>query len=142
MTRTDRMQELTRLFNETLPMARYFGMKLSFTEEGAAVVDLPYNPNLDNLQRGVHGGIFATLLDIAGGFTAALAHDERCFVATTEMSLHYLAPARQTSLRAVGSLLKSGKRQKIAEMRLYDGKNKLVAHATGTFVVRQAPPLD
>lgn len=52
-------------------MARFFGMKLSFTEDGNAVVDLPYNPNLDNLQRLVHGGVFATLLDIAGGFTAA-----------------------------------------------------------------------
>jgi len=123
-------------------MARYFGMKLSFTEEGNAVVDLPYNPNLDNLQRLVHGGVFATLLDIAGGFTAALSNEERCFVATTEMSLHYLAPARQTSLRAVGSMLKSGKRQKIAQMHLYDEKNRLVAHATGTFVVRPAPPLE
>ena len=86
MTRTDRIRELTRLFNEISPMARYFGMKLSFTEDGNAVVDLPYNPNLDNLQRLVHGGVFATLLDIAGGFTAALSNEERCFVATTEMS--------------------------------------------------------
>jgi uncharacterized protein (TIGR00369 family) len=131
-----------RLFNEISPMARYFGMKLSFTEEGNAVVDLPYNPNLDNLQRLIHGGVFATLLDIAGGFTAALAHEERCFVATTEMSIHYLASARQTSLRAMGSILKSGKRQKVAEMRLYDGKNRLVAHASGTFVVRPAPPVE
>ncbi len=63
-------------------------------------------------------------------------------MATTEMSIHYLASARQTSLRAIGSVLKSGKRQKIMEMRLYDGKDKLVAHATGTFVVRPAPPAE
>jgi len=31
---------------------------------------------------------------------------------------------------------------KITEIGLYEGKNKLVAHATGTFVVRAAPPVE
>ena len=142
LMRADRIEELTRLFYKKASLIRYFGMEISFSDEGNAVIELAYNPNLDNLSGAIHGGVFATLMDIAGGFTAALAHEEPCSVATTDMSVHYLAPARQTSLRAVGRLLKSGRRQKVAEMYLYDAKGKLVAHGTGTFIVRPAISLE
>jgi hypothetical protein len=32
-------------------------------------------------------------------------------------------------------LIKSGKRQDVAEMHLYDGQDRLIGHAVGTFVV-------
>jgi len=131
----ERAQELIRVFNEAAPIARYFGMKLSYTEECNAVVTLPYNPNLDHPLDGIHGGVYATLLDCAGWFTAAAAHDVACWIATAEMSIHFLLPVKRTSLRAVGRLLKPGKRQDIVEMNLYDAQDKLVGHAVGTFMV-------
>lgn len=136
-----RIEELQQMFNHKAPIVRTFGMKLSYTPEGNAVVELPYNPALDHALGGIHGGIYATLLDSAGWFTAAAAHEESCWVATSEMSLHLLAPVEQTSLRAVGRLLKRGKRQDVAEAHLYDGQERLVAHATGTFVVLPQIPL-
>lgn len=122
-------------FHENCPIARTFGMKLSFNQAHNAIVSLPYNPDLDHSLGGIHGGIYATLLDTAGWFTAAIAHDIDCWVATSEMSMHLLEPVKKTSLRAVGHLLKSGKRQNIAEMFLYDDGDRLVGHATGTFII-------
>jgi uncharacterized protein (TIGR00369 family) len=133
--KTKRIEELLHMFNKVAPIARYFGMKLSYTDEGYAIVDLPYNPDLDHALGGVHGGVYATLLDTAGWFTAAAAHDDSCWLATAEMSIHFLAPVTTTSLRATGRLLKHGKRQDVAEMYLYDAEKRLVGHATGTFVV-------
>jgi uncharacterized protein (TIGR00369 family) len=130
----DRIAELLRMF-KGVPIARFFGMSLSYTDEGNAVVDLPYNPNLDHGLGGVHGGVYATMLDTAGWFTAAAAHDVPCWMATAEMSVHFLAPVDRTPLRAVGRLLKRGRRQDIAEMHLYDGESRLVGHATGTFII-------
>jgi acyl-coenzyme A thioesterase PaaI-like protein len=49
----ERIAQLLRMFNEVAPIARYLGMTLSFTGEGRAVVDLPYNPNLDHALDGV-----------------------------------------------------------------------------------------
>jgi hypothetical protein len=49
---TERIEELLQLFNEKAPIARYFGMRLSFTDEGNAVIDLPHNPNLDHALGG------------------------------------------------------------------------------------------
>jgi uncharacterized protein (TIGR00369 family) len=132
---TERIRELLHMFNQVAPIARTFGMVLSYTDEGNAVVDLPHNPGLDHALDGVHGGVYATMLDTAGWFTAAAAHDEPCWLATAEMSIHFLAPVARTSLRAVGRLIRRGRRQDVAEMHLYDGGGRLVGHATGTFVL-------
>ncbi|MEW6671663.1 MAG: PaaI family thioesterase [Thermodesulfobacteriota bacterium] len=136
-----RQRELMAFFNQKAPIARFFGMKLSYTKAGNAVIDLPYNPDLDHALGGIHGGVYATMLDNAGWFTAAAAHDRSCWVATSEMSLHLLKAVQKTSLRSVGNLIKKGKRQDIAEMHLYDGSGELVGHATGTFVVLPDIPL-
>jgi uncharacterized protein (TIGR00369 family) len=132
---TQLVDALTQRFNEEVPIALHFGMELSFDDKGRAVVDLPYNPNLDHALGAVHGGVYATMLDIAGWFTAAAVRDEPCWLVTSELSVHFLKPAVRTSLRAVGQVIKSGKRQDVAEMRLYDGEGRLVGHAVGTFVV-------
>ncbi len=137
-----RIDELLRMFNEGAPIARTFGMSLSFDSEGQAIVDLTYNPGLDHAQGGVHGGVYATMLDTAGWFTSAAAHDVDCWIATSEMSMHLLLPAERTSLRAVGRLIKHGKRQDVAEMHLYDGEGRLLAHATGTFVILPSVTVD
>jgi uncharacterized protein (TIGR00369 family) len=138
---TERIEELLRMFNENAPIARFFGMKLSFTDEASAIIDLPYNPNLDHAFGGIHGGVYATMLDNAGWFTAAAAQDVSCWVATSELSVHLLQPAERTSLRAVGRLIKQGKRQSIAEMVLHDEQGHLIGHGIGTFVALPNAPL-
>ncbi len=131
----ERVKELLKMFNDSVSIARYFGMHLSFTDTGGAVIDLPYNPNLNHGRGGIHGGAYVTMLDSAGALTAAVHHDSSCWLATAEMSVHFLLPAERTSLRATGRIIKSGRRQDIVEMELHDGEGRLVGHATGTFIV-------
>lgn len=135
--------ELTRMFNEKAPIARYLGMSLCFDDQGRAVVELPYNPNLDHGLKAIHGGVCATMLDTAGWFTAAGSRERNQVelgIVTSELSIHYLKPAVGTSLRAVGQIIKSGKRQDIVEMHVYDAQDQLVGHAVGTFVVISDAP--
>ena len=133
--RKERMDEYIKTFREKSPITSFFGMELSFADDGSAVVELPYNPNLDHGFGGIHGGVYATLMDTAGWYTAVAAQDEDCWVATAELNIHFFEPAKRTSLRAVGRLLKTGKRQNIVEMFLYDDNRCLVGHATGTFMI-------
>lgn len=141
MASTARREELLHVFNEVAPIARTFGMKLAFTEDDRAVITLPYNPGLDHALGDTHGGVFATMLDNAGWFTAALGRDESCWVATSELSLHLLRRATRTALRAEAWYLKRGKRQDVLEMKLHDAAGALVAHATGTFITLPEVPL-
>ena len=130
----ERTKELIRVFNENNPIARYIGMKLSFTDTGNAVIDLPYNPNLDHTFGAIHGGVYATMLDSAGSLTAAAIHDASCILATSELTIHFLLPAKCTSLRALGTILKSGSRQDVVDARLFNEQGQLVGHAIGIFV--------
>jgi uncharacterized protein (TIGR00369 family) len=141
MASSRRRDELLHLFNETAPIARTFGMTLAYTADDRAVFTLPYNPGLDHALDGIHGGVYATMLDNAGWFTAALAHEESCWLATAELSIHFLRPAKATTLRAEGWIIQGGKRQDVTEMRLYDAAGELVAHATGSFTVLPNVPL-
>ena len=130
-----RHEQLIELFHQRARIAGTFGMRLSFDGDGNAAIDLPYNPKLDHGLGGIHGGVYCTLMDSAGWFTAAARHEDSVWVATSEMSVHLLAPVYQTDLHAEGRIIKAGKRQDVCEMRLFDAAGRLVAHGTGTFVV-------
>ncbi len=106
------------------------------------MVHLPYNPGLDHALHGVHGGIYMTLLDTAAWFTSAITHEENCWIATSEMSVHFLKPSTRTALQAVGQIVKPGKRQDIVEAKLYDEKDQLVGHGMGTFIVLPSVALE
>ena len=130
-----RIDELLEMFHRRATITVTFGMRLSYTDTGQAVIDLPYNPGLNHGLGGIHGGIYMTLLDTAAWFTAAAAHDESAWVATSELTVHLLKPARETALQAVGQMVQSGRRQDIVEANLYDDQGLLIAHGIGTFIL-------
>ena len=127
-----RKRELLDMFS-LAPIEKYFGTTLSFDDKGHAHVDLPYNPNLDQL-CGIHGGVFATLLD-AAGFFASAAVSRSVLLTTSELSIHFLNPAMACDLHAEGWVIKSGKRISIAEMRVSEPNGGIIANGTGTYVV-------
>jgi len=129
---TRRQQELLELYSSGR-IPGYFGMTLTFDEQGHAHVDLPYNPSLDQ-PCGIHGGIIATLLDTAGWF-AVTAQSRTILVTTSELSIHFLNPAQECDLHAEGWVVKAGKRTLIGEMRVSRADGEVVAIGTGTFVV-------
>jgi uncharacterized protein (TIGR00369 family) len=130
--RRERQATLAELFSRA-PMKKTFGMELSFDETHRAVFHLPHNPNLEHALNDTHGGVIATLMDNAGWFTAAVEYDT--WIATVELTVRLLEPARQEDLRAVGTLLKSAKNIAIASMEVRSATDRLVATGAGTFAV-------
>ncbi len=121
------------------PIARFFGITLSYDEQGHAHLNLPYNPNLDNILNGIQGGVIATLLDVAGWFAVA-AQNEGVWTTTSELSIHFLHPAKECELHTEGWVVKSGKRISVAQMRVSGPNEELVAIGTGTYVVLETVP--
>jgi uncharacterized protein (TIGR00369 family) len=132
-------QNLIELFRAA-PIARLFGMALSFDEQGHAHINLPYNPNLDHAAKGIHGGVIATMLDTAGWFAVA-AHNEGIWIATSEFKIHLLNPVKESELHAEGWVIKSGKRISVAEIRVSASNGELIAIGTGTYVTVEGVPL-
>lgn len=135
---TEREAALVAEFNGA-PIARFFGMTLSYPEPGAARVDLPYNPNLDHALHGVHGGVLATLADVAGWFACAARH-EGIWVATAQIQLHTLEHVERRAVHGLGRVLRPGRAIDVAEMRILDETGRLVACGTGTFVPQRKLP--
>ncbi len=130
--RQERQEALADLFSRA-PIKKTFGMELSFDEAHRAVFHLPHNPDLDHALKDTHGGAIATLLDNAGWFTAAVEYDT--WIATVELTVRLLEPARGEDLRAVGTLLKAAKNIAITSMEVRSATDRLVATGAGTFAV-------
>lgn len=85
----------------------------------------------------VHGGVIATVADIVAGFAAVslVAEDQR--VVTGEIKISYFAKGDGDTLKAIGRVIKPGKRMNFCEAEVYSLKNgdeKLIAKATTSMI--------
>jgi len=120
-------EEIKNRFNH------YLGIEVLHRDDEGCKVALTIRPDLYNSIEGVvHGGVTATLADVAMGHGAAPHVDGVQQCVTVESKIQYLYPARGERLEAESRVLKRGKNLIIMEARVTcDGK--LVACATGTY---------
>jgi uncharacterized protein (TIGR00369 family) len=83
----------------------------------------------------VHGGVFSSLVDAAAYWALYPEVAEGKWMATVEMKLNILAPARSGKLIAEGRRIKFGQTLCLGEATVKDGGGKLLAHGTGTFMI-------
>jgi uncharacterized protein (TIGR00369 family) len=98
--------------------------------DGTRGVELEMTDDLRGPSGAMHGGLVATLVDTAGASCLAAAGDWRP-VATSTMSVQYLAPARVGPIRATGRPLRVSDTTGVAEVRVVDAgqDDRLVAVA-------------
>ncbi len=122
------------------PLFEYLGLRWNTIDGDRMSVEMDMRNDLCGPAGILQGGITATLVDVAAASTAALSGTE--LVATTEMTLHYLAPGRIGPIRAVGELLRSGARSFAVEVRVFDigAEDGLMAVALAAFVHIDANP--
>jgi uncharacterized protein (TIGR00369 family) len=110
--------------------------------EGRAVFQgLPQTMHLNPMGT-VHGGWYATLLDSAVGCAVHTTMPPGRAYTTAELSVNLVrgAVAGREPLRAVGTVLHSGRQLATAEGRIVDASGRLYAHATTTCLVFEVPP--
>lgn len=84
----------------------------------------------------VHGSVFFRLLDDSAYFAAA-SLERSCFLVTTQFSVNFVRPANREYLRATGTVLYRTPRITVAESKVFDYKNRLVATGSGSFISSQ-----
>lgn len=115
------------------PVARGLGIAVSVLEVDRVVLDLPFAPGNVTLGDTVHGGVIATLIDIAGAAAAASGADPGTLAggATASMAIGYLEPARGIDLRAEALVLRRGRRQVVSDVTV-SGRGVPIAKALVT----------
>ena len=82
-----------------------------------------------------HGGNLAILIDSATFWACYLSMDsDHDGLASVDLKLNYLAPARVEPLRCEGKLIKAGKTLSYAEAEVRAGDGRLLAHGTSTLM--------
>ncbi len=132
MTSVEKMQELVL----KAPFHRWLGLRVKSVGDGSVTIAMPWreefvsNPEV----RYTHGGLLATLIDIAADYAIAskLGHG----VPTVDMRIDYHKPALPPDdLIATGRLIKLGRMLAVAEAEIADAAGALIASGRGVYLV-------
>ena len=101
------------------------GLRAEAVGQGWCRVVCQIREELCNPRGAVHGGMSATLADVAGGIAAIYASGEKRPMVTQSMSLHYLRPLTGTKMIAEGRALKAGRKTCLARVDIRDEEEQL-----------------
>ncbi|MFH8462754.1 PaaI family thioesterase [Streptomyces sp. NPDC017991] len=123
------------------PVSAALGFTLEEVEHGRAVFVLAPGEEHYNPIGSVHGGVFATLLDSAAGCAVQSVLPQGMAYTSLDLSLKFLRPITVDTgkVRAVGTLLNSGRRTALAQAQLLDSADRLLAHATSSCLLFPMP---
>jgi uncharacterized protein (TIGR00369 family) len=102
-------------------------------EKETVVLEMPMRPEFER-GKGTgqyHGGVIATLIDVAGDFAVALMVGGP--VPTINLRVDYLRPASNTSLMATARVRRAGRTVGVVDIDVHDDNGKLVAVGRGTY---------
>ena len=130
------VNKVTQSF-ESQPFMKTIGAKLDLVEDGKVIISVELKPNMLQQHGFGHAGVTFSIGDSAAGYAALTKMEKDQEVLTSEMKIHLLSPADSKMLKAVGSVLKVGKRLLVVQSNIYslgEKKEKLVATMLGTMV--------
>ncbi len=119
------------------PMGSSLDMRLVAVGDGTAEFEAHPTPRFYNPQQRLHGGYAATLLDSAMGCAVQTKMPPGVGFGTITLNVNYVGriDIANGRLLCAAKVLHFGRSMSTAEARVTDGKDKLVAHGSGTFLV-------
>jgi uncharacterized protein (TIGR00369 family) len=124
----------------TPPIAATLDFSLaSFGDGRAEIVCTPGEFHFNPLGM-VHGGLIATLLDTATACAVHTRLDAGTGYATLGLSVDYLRPVTIDTgpIRCIGSVVSMGRRVAVADGRIIDGADRLLARGSATCLIIDA----
>jgi uncharacterized protein (TIGR00369 family) len=116
------------------------GMEVVDAVPGAVTVAMRVEERHVNLQGLVHGGMLAILADTACGLSIRSAMEPGRLHVTSDLDIHFLAPAKPGRLVGRGKAITVGRSLAFAEASIEDGAGRLLAKAQSRFSVRGTEP--
>ena len=118
-----------------------FGARVTEVDRGRAVVRLEVTEETAGGARGgVHGGVIASLVDMAlVTATATMIRLGEGMRGTAELNVSYLRPAVGAEMIARCEILKKGRSLAVGDVEVRNERGLLVAKGRGTYAVGPAP---
>jgi uncharacterized protein (TIGR00369 family) len=117
------------------PLLEFLGVRLAVWREGYVEMQLPLQPHLLNRSGVVHGGMIATLLDVACGYAGLYAApgEAKRHGVTLSLTTNFLGNGVGSLLTAKGTVEKQGGSVYFSRAEAWLDDSLLVATAVGTF---------
>lgn len=138
------------IFEEQMPFNQWLGMEFTVVNEQEVRIAIDMRPELTgNPFHGIlHGGVTATLLDVAGGVVAMVnvllnakpdevqgLMEELKNMGTIDLRIDYLRPGRGKRFEAVARMVRLGKRVAVTRMMLANEKGAEIAMGTASYML-------
>lgn len=123
------------------PISNTVDFALDEVEPGRAVFSLTPGEEHYNPIGSVHGGVFATLLDSAAGCAVQSLLPQGMAYTSLDLTVKFLRPITVDTgpVRAIGTVVNKGRQTALAQARLVDTKDRLLAHATSSCMLFAVP---
>src|ERR1700743_1320589 len=89
------------------------------TRNGEFAMTMPVRPQVGTTSGGPHGGLIATLVEVAGGQFGLEYLRPGTTMTTADLFVRYLRPIRQGSAFAVPRMLRTGRRAMVMQIDIY-----------------------
>lgn len=120
---------------QSIPFNSYLGLRLVRLHADGVTIGCNVRPELRNRSGVLHGGVSATLADVAVG-VALTRHFGRPRAATTvELKINYLRPVAEGEVTARSHLLRVGKNLCTARVDVFDHRRQPAAVALVTYMI-------
>jgi uncharacterized protein (TIGR00369 family) len=127
--------ERLQTYLDNSPFIAFMNMRAKAVEpaQETVVLELPMRAEFER-GKGTgqyHGGVIATLIDVAGDFALALLVGGP--VPTINLRVDYLRPATRTNLTATARVRRAGRTVGVVDVDVHDDNGKLVAVGRGCY---------
>ena len=135
---------------DQMPFNRLLGLQVSRFADDEVEVRFPWAEQLvgNPIQQILHGGVIATVLDVAGGMMAVASAlgrfsdiDQSELVqrfgkmSTIDIRTDYLRPGRGDTFIATARVIRAGNKVAVCRMELHNEQGVHIALGTGTYLV-------
>ena len=150
-TLNELLSGLAQTFGAQIPFHNVIGLTVEKVTVDEVMVSFAMKPELiGNFMQGIlHGGVIATVLDVAGGTLAAACLMERyaedhsleeiagrfAKLGTIDLRIDYLRPGRGERFITRATVLRAGNKVAVTRMEMMSDVGVLIAVGTGTYLV-------
>ncbi len=150
MPKPELIKQLAETFGEKIPFNKLLGFNFEKLDREVCCVTFHNKPELiGNFIQGIlHGGVIASVIDVAGGTMAAIGlmqknpetHqqellDKLAKLGTIDLRIDYVRPGRGEYFEATAKILRTGNKVAVVRMELHNEQGVLIALGTGTYLI-------
>ncbi|MFA4917531.1 MAG: thioesterase family protein [Syntrophales bacterium] len=144
MTMNKNIEFLLQTYANQVPFYKLLGFTLDSFDAENVCIRFPWREEFlgNPLTKLMHGGVISAILDTVGGFvlhvhyaSCPMFSEKLARISTIDLHVDYLLPGRGCQFIASGNILRIGKKVAVIRTELQNEEQKLIAAATGKYIV-------